>query len=123
MNFSRFASLSSSFLRGLKKIDGTESIETMVAMSAVQLRSSAMVSILEREGSRGELDQIAAQLGELASVIEGAQGPELVHEGEDVVLRGRVHEVEVKEVLDAKALEEEDDVGEVGALGLWDSVD
>jgi len=95
----------------------------MVAMSAVQLRSSAMVSILEREGSRGELDQIAAQLGELASVIEGAQGPELVHEGEDVVLRGRVHEVEVKEVLDAKALEEEDDVGEVGALGLWDSVD
>jgi len=82
-----------------------------------------MVSILEREGSRGELDQIAAQLGELASVIEGAQGPELVHEGEDVVLRGRVHEVEVKEVLDAKALEEEDDVGEVGALGLWDSVD
>merc|ERR1740124_1691852 len=44
----------------------------------------------------------------------------LVEGGHDVVLRWWVHEVEVEEVLDAEVLEEEHDVGEVGALNLGD---
>merc|ERR1740124_1620028 len=46
----------------------------------------------------------------------------LVEGGHDVVLRWWVHEVEVEveEVLDAEVLEEEQDVGEVGALNLGD---
>ena len=78
-------------------------METMVAISAVELSSSAMVSILER-GVQGELDHLAAELGELAGVIEGAQGPELVHGGDVVVLRGRVHEVEVRRFLTPRIL-------------------
>merc|ERR1740124_1907091 len=46
----------------------------------------------------------------------------LVERGHGVVLRWWVHEVEVEveEVLDAEVLEEEHDVGEVGALNLGD---
>ena len=46
----------------------------------------------------------------------------MVEGGHDVVLRWWVHEVEVEveEVLDAEVLEEEHDVGEVGALNLGD---
>ena len=37
-------------------------------------------------------------------------------------MRGRVHEVELEQVFDAERFEEEDSVGEVGALDLGDVV-
>ena len=52
-NFSLAASESSSLPRGLKKMDGTESMDTMMSTSRVQPISSEMISILDKDGSSG----------------------------------------------------------------------
>ncbi len=44
----------------------------------------------------------------------------LIHGVENVVLWRRIHEVELEQVLHAQGLEQEHDVGEVGALDLGD---
>jgi len=103
MNFSRFASLSSSFPRGWKKMDGIDHGDDGGYLSSgVELLGNG--EHLGEGGVQGELDHLAAELGELARVIEGAQGPELVHGGDVVVLRGRVHEVEVRRFLTPRIL-------------------
>ena len=38
---------------GRKKIDGTDSMDTMIRISKLQVISSEIISILEREGSKG----------------------------------------------------------------------
>lgn len=51
-------------------------------------------------------------------VVQGSEDPELVHGVEHVVLRGRVHEVELQQVLHAQGLEQQHHVGQVGPLYL-----
>ena len=56
-------------------------------------------------------------------MVECPKGIELL-EGEDECLRrGRVHEVKVDEVVDAKRLEQENHVAEVGPLNLSEQGD
>lgn len=53
---------------------------------------------------KGKLRHPPAKLGELPEVVEGAEGVELLKGAEEGLGRRRVHEVEVHEVVDAKAL-------------------
>mmetsp|Transcript_24293 Transcript_24293/g.76457 ORF Transcript_24293/g.76457 Transcript_24293/m.76457 type:complete len:388 (-) Transcript_24293:519-1682(-) len=73
---------------------------------------------LGQGGVQGELHHLVPHGRERARVVERAQNPELVHAVEDVVLRRRVHEVELQQVLDAQGLEQQHHVAEVGALDL-----
>mmetsp|Transcript_29417 Transcript_29417/g.79078 ORF Transcript_29417/g.79078 Transcript_29417/m.79078 type:complete len:265 (-) Transcript_29417:919-1713(-) len=70
----------------------------------------------------GELGHLPAELGELALVVECAQGVELFEGADERLSGGGVHEVEVEEVVDTEALEEKDHVPQVGALDLGDHI-
>mmetsp|Transcript_33920 Transcript_33920/g.85062 ORF Transcript_33920/g.85062 Transcript_33920/m.85062 type:complete len:319 (+) Transcript_33920:351-1307(+) len=65
-----------------------------------------------------ELHHLAAHGCERASVVQSGEDPELVHGVEDVVLRGRVHEVKLQQVLHVEALQQQHDIAQVGALDL-----
>lgn len=51
-------------------------------------------------------------------VVQGSEDPELIHGVEHVVLRRRVHEVELQQVLHPQGLEQQHHVGQVGPLDL-----
>lgn len=51
-------------------------------------------------------------------VVQGPEDPELVHGVEHVVLWGRVHEVELQQVLHSQGLEQQYHIGKVGPLDL-----
>jgi hypothetical protein len=45
-----------------------------------------------------------------------------VHRVHEVVLGGRVHKIELQQIIDAKRLEQQDNVAQVCAHDFWDSV-
>lgn len=53
-------------------------------------------------------------------VVQRSQDPQLVHGVEHVVFRWWIHEVEEEQILNAKRLQQQDYVGQVGPLDLWD---
>lgn len=70
----------------------------------------------------GEVGHLAAEAGEEAFVVEGAEAVEFFEGGEHGVGWGRVHEVEVEEVVYAHGFEHEDRVGQVLTLDFRDLV-
>lgn len=56
--------------------------------------------------------------GHSTCVVQGSKDPELIHGVEHVVLRGRVHEVELQQVLHPQGLEQQHHIGQVGPLDL-----
>ena len=55
-------------------------------------------------------------------MIQGTQDPQLVHGVEKIVLRWRVHEVELQQVFDIERLQKEDHDREISPLDFRDVV-
>mmetsp|Transcript_1213 Transcript_1213/g.2993 ORF Transcript_1213/g.2993 Transcript_1213/m.2993 type:complete len:328 (-) Transcript_1213:214-1197(-) len=70
----------------------------------------------------GELRHPPPQLGELPSVVEGAKRVELLQGAYQCLGRGRVHKIEVDEVIDPQGFEHEHNGAQIGALDLRDRV-
>lgn len=86
------------------------------------------LKLLARNDSLGQL-RVDRELGhpptharQLARVVDGAEGVELLDALHQRLSRGRVEEVKAEEVVDAERLEEQDDRAEVGSLDLRDRV-
>ncbi len=73
-------------------------------------------------GVGGEFGHLPPDFGEVAAVVEGAEGIELFEGADEGVGGWGVHEVEFDEVVDAEGFEEEDDGVEVGALDFGGGV-
>lgn len=125
---------------------GTDNMETTSKISELQPMSQETISILESAGSSGNSTmrrpvevrppvgtEQAALISSWAGpssmgwqptpaastcVIQGPQDPQLVHGVQHIVFRGRIHEVELQQVLHTQGLEQEHYVGKVGALDL-----
>mmetsp|Transcript_38971 Transcript_38971/g.96648 ORF Transcript_38971/g.96648 Transcript_38971/m.96648 type:complete len:337 (+) Transcript_38971:295-1305(+) len=69
-----------------------------------------------------ELGHLPAELGQLAAVVERAERVELLERADERLRGRRVHEVEMQQVVDAEALEQQHHVAQVGALDLGDHV-
>ena len=66
----------------------------------------------------GKLGHAAAELGQLGLVVERAEGVQLLESDDERLVRRRIHVVEVNEVVDAQALEQQHHVAQIGALYL-----
>ena len=61
---------------------------------------------------------MSADFREVAAVVEGAEGVELLERTDEGVWWWGVHEVEIDEVVDTERLEQKNDADEVRALDL-----
>jgi hypothetical protein len=73
---------------------------------------------LRQHGVHRELGHPAPELGELAAVVECAEGIQQLQRAHERLAGRRVHELEADEVVDAERLEEEHDRAEVCPLDL-----
>ena len=119
-NFSRAASDSSARSVGRKNTVGTESMETMVSISAEQRSSSETMSIFESGGSSGN-SVIFIPRGVNAPVLSSAPSTQSWYmEVTMFSWGGGVHKRKFKEVLDTQGTEQQHHVGQVGALDFRD---
>mmetsp|Transcript_15244 Transcript_15244/g.32018 ORF Transcript_15244/g.32018 Transcript_15244/m.32018 type:complete len:437 (-) Transcript_15244:1676-2986(-) len=73
---------------------------------------------LRQHGVHGEFRHAASSFREIALVVQGAQRVELLQRLDERLRGRRVHEVKVKEVIDANGLQHEDHVPEIRPLDL-----
>mmetsp|Transcript_9277 Transcript_9277/g.26396 ORF Transcript_9277/g.26396 Transcript_9277/m.26396 type:complete len:308 (+) Transcript_9277:2524-3447(+) len=66
-----------------------------------------------------ELHHLFPQARQVSRVIQSPKNPQLKHGLQKVVLRRRVHEVKVQQVVDFQALQQKDHVAKVCPLNLW----
>eukprot|EP00968_Pinguiococcus_pyrenoidosus_P020566 scaffold2448_cov250-Pinguiococcus_pyrenoidosus.AAC.17 len=83
--------------------------------AGVILRGNDSLALLRLERKLGHLPP---ELGELSSVIQRAQRVQLLESADQRLGGRRVHEVEVEQIVDAQALQQQHDVAHVRSLNL-----
>ena len=59
---------------------------------------------------------MASQSGQGTGVLQGAQRPQLEHRVQHILLRWGIHKMKLEQVLDAQRFQQQDHIGQVGAL-------
>lgn len=68
----------------------------------------------------GKVGHFAASRREITDVVECSEDPELVHRVEDILLRWRIHKVELQEVFYTEGFEQQNSIRQIRSLNFRD---